>query len=285
MVRKLLLLLSLAPALAGAFVVSPGIAVSPKSDIPAIAAQGFNLVRIPFEVEPDPHTVKLAVSRGLKVVLDYHPPQSVIADPFAVYGLPSKWAAWAKAFSGYSPDDVAFEIVNEPRMGKRVKAYDAVLAASIEAIREVSPNRWIVISNPQMSDPDWHDGPLLKWTAPDYPRLIATMHYYRPYNVTHSAASPVAVGGGSAFDQKDWSNRDIHFQKFVNWCRENSVAPWIGEAGCWETVPGRVGWFRSVADIADSLGVPVCWWRDYDRFGIHPNQKDRAEVLKIMLGK
>lgn len=282
--RKLLTLLLLAPAIAGAFVISPGIAVVKPSEaaITEVEKLGFNLIRMPYTGEPDEKLVKFAVQKGLRVVLDYH---RTPTDPFEIYSLPAKWADWAKTFSGYSSEQVAFELINEPRMGKRVAAYDAILTASIEAIREVSPSRWIVISNPQMSDPDWHDGPLLWWKAPKYKKLVITMHYYRAQMVTHDRSGLIPVGGGSAFDRKDWGNREIHFSKLVNWARENDCVPWIGEAGCWETVPGRVGWFQAVYDIARAFGVDVCGWGYDDRYGLRKGQPDYSAVLKIMLGK
>lgn len=58
----------------------------------------------------------------------------------------------------------------------------------------------------------------------------------------------------------DWANRDLHFRRFVGWASEHGVTPWIGEAECYETVPDRVGWFRTVAALAKAHQVQVCWW-------------------------
>lgn len=267
----------------------PAIAASNAERIELASKLGFKLVRIPFVVEPDPKLIRLAVSSGMRVVADFHPDQAWQANPLAIYSLPEKWASWSIALREFRVDDVAFEIINEPRMGKRVAAYDAILAASIEAVREVNPGRWIVVSNPQMGDPDWYDGPLLKWQPPKASRLIATMHYYRPFYITHpqhylsgtpvAGKAPLPIGGGTAFDVKDWENRDLHFARFVGWASEHGVTPWVGEAGCYETVPDRVRWFRTIADLAQAYQVPVCWWALGDRFGVRPGQQDDADAI------
>lgn len=277
--------------------VGPGISIGGKAtltSVRAVAKAGFRLVRLPSVEPPDIAIIDEAVRLNLRVVVDFHPDLSWYADPFAVYGIPSKMADWAQRLVKYGELEVALEVFNEPRMKARVSAHNAILAAAISAIREVSPERWIVVTNPALGDVDWFDGPLLKWTAPTAERLIVPMHYYRPYAITHpehyrtgkTAVQVPALGLpwiGTTFEARDWANRELHFQRYANWCRENGVSPWIGEAGCFETVPDRAAWFREVLGLAKAFKVPVCWWAWNDRFGYHSKAKDREEILKLML--
>lgn len=291
--RELLILLAFfSISLAHGFVDGPGVSLGWKPDrakIAEIHEAGFKLLRLPFDSNPDVDLVKAATSKGLRIVVDFHPPLSWYSDPFAMFDLPGKWSRWAKQLQGFSSDELAFEVLNEPRAAKRGPVYDSLMVACIAAIREVSPSRWIVVSNPQLSDIDWFAGPLGNWAAPQYDRLIVPLHYYRPYEVTHPSSyrgqvgPDTPVGGGTKFDLADWSNRELHFQRYVNWCRENRVQAWLGEAGCYESVPGRLTWFSEVAKLARTYSVPVCWWGWRDRFGYRPEQKDAASVLKVML--
>lgn len=277
--------------------VGPGISIGGKASLTsvrAVASAGFKLVRLPSVEPPDLAIIDEAIRLKLRVVVDFHPDLSWYADPFAVYGIPSKMADWAQSLSKYTEFQVALEVFNEPRMKARVSAHNAILAAAISAIREVSLERWIIVTNPALGDVDWFDGPLLKWVPPKADRLIVPMHYYRPYVITHpehyrtgkTAALVPALPlpwTGTTFEARDWANRELHFQKYVNWCRENGVSPWIGEAGCFETVPDRAAWFRAIMGLATTYKIPVCWWAWGDEFGVRPQAKDREEILKLML--
>lgn len=276
---------------------APGISIQGKAtltSVRAVAKAGFGLVRLPSVEPPDITVIDEAVRLNLRVVVDFHPSMDWYADPFAVYGIPSKMADWGKRLSKYSEYQVALEVFNEPRMQKRVDVHNAILSAAILAIRETSPTRWIIVTNPALGDVDWFDGPLLSWTAPKAERLIVPVHYYRPYLITHpehyrtgKSAQDVPASAipwlGTSFEARDWSNRELHFQRYSNWCRENGVDPWVGEAGCFDTVPGRADWFSAVSDLAKTYKIPVCWWAWNDRFGVRPQAVDREQILKLML--
>lgn len=265
-----------------------------------VSALGFGLVRLPYTGRIDVDIVRHAVKLGLKVVVDYHPSLDWWKDSANIFLLPYICELAEKALAEFSCDDVAIEIINEPRMGKRLPIYNSLLDLCIKAIRELNPNRWIVVSNQQLNDIDFFSGPLGKFTAPDYKRIIVSLHYYRPFDLTHPLAYlkgtsvevdiPLSFPPTSGFAKADFANLDLHISRFLNWCKINGVVPWIGEFGCHEFVPNRLGWYRAVLSTFDKYGVPSCLWSWQDEFGLRkyartnqPQQKDYEDLLALIL--
>lgn len=278
--------------------------ISPQINLPGSTvvrikqanAAGFKLIRLPFVGTLNVSHVKLAVSLGMRVVIDLHPDLKWWSDPEKIYTLPTLCRRMATAVAGFSSDDVAIQIVNEPRMKNRASVYSKILEACIEAIREITPDRWIVIQNQQLGDIDFWNKPEGIFVAPKYSRLIASLHYYRPFEITHPEHylkqatpllfPPLTFPPTSGFAKADWDHLEVHFQKFTAWCVENNCTPWIGEAGCYETVPNRLRWFEAVKGMAVKYQVPICWWALNDRFGLRPgatDQPDWAEIQKLIL--
>jgi hypothetical protein len=272
-----------------------------------IRAMGFRLVRHPFinleNEEVVEETVRNYLRAGLRVVLDLHPMDREFIKGSEFWGYPARWNRIASRFRGQHLNDLVFEVLNEPDFrGKETRVYDAWMNLSIEAIRAVDPERWIVASNPFMSDPDYFGGPLGDWTPPKIKKLIVPMHYYRPYEITHpvsyrtqrrGAANepyPPQADRSSDFTRQDYKNMAKHFRKYADWCKKHGVAPWIGEAGCHDDVPGREKWFQDVKKLAANEKLPVCWF-SLTGFGIQANWNgERWEVrapgvLKIILAK
>ncbi|MBL8049454.1 MAG: cellulase family glycosylhydrolase [Chthonomonas sp.] len=279
----------------------------------AVSRLGFKLVRLPVtSLDRDfviVGSVRNLLRAGLNVVLDFHPDNTkdfVRTDDFWL--APAWWHNLASQFKGEHLDRLAFEIVNEPDYrGKPTERYDAWLRLCIEAIREVDPKRWIVASNPYMGDPDFFGGPNGNWTPPKgIDRLVVPMHYYRPFNITHSRnylakrrgetvargarGAPYPPENDGSFDDRDYRNMGLHFSRYRNWCRQNGVWPWVGEAGCYEDVPGREQWFRDVKALGAKNGINICWWST-DGFAIGAKW-DRdgytlrfPEILRILTGR
>lgn len=265
-----------------------------------VSALGFGLVRIPYTGKIDIEIVRQAVKLGLKVVVDYHPSLEWWNDSSNVLLLPYISSCAEKALAEFSCDDVAIEICNEPRMARRLPIYNSILDVCIKAIREINPDRWIVVSNQQLSDIDWFSGPLGKFTAPRYKKLIVCCHYYRPYDITHPLAyllgtdivknPPAAFPPLVGFAKADFSNLDLHISRFVDWCKINGVVPWIGEFGCHEFVPNRLAWFKAVISTFDKYRVPSAIWSWQDEFGLRKYsrsnqlpQKDYEDLLALIL--
>lgn len=277
----------------------------PVAKARAIRGMGFRLVRFPVPaLDRDfiiAQSVRNLLDAGLNVVLDFHPQSTREFQKTDEYFLlPALWRQIAVELRGQDLDRLAFEILNEPDYrGQPLERYDALLRLCIEAIRDVDPQRWIVASNPFLGDADYFKGPEGDWQPPKVPHLIVPMHYYRPFEITHSvrhlqskgrvqpdAYPPVA---DESFTSKDYRNRDVHFRRYADWCRANKVTPWIGEAGCRSEVPGRLNWFRDVIASAARVKVPVCWW-SMDGFALSARWDGRRynvgspDVLQLITG-
>lgn len=274
---------------------------------------GFRLIRLPSETDAFPiGVVDYAVSLGFKVVVDFHP------GPIEWWNKRGNFIHLAEItrirteqLLPYTADQVAIEIINEPRMKARSTFYTRYITSIIKNIREISPDRWIIISNPQMSDIDYYAGPLLSWVPPTATRLIVGLHYYRPFNLTHpthylqGTASnnpyphpyppsltqnpsfplnpPFANDLDGNFAVNDWANRALHFSNFATWCTTYGVTPWIGETGILDTVPQRIQWMTEVKNLATTNGIKICWWAWGDIFGYKSTQADGAAVLALMI--
>lgn len=273
---------------------------------------GFRLVRLPSETDAFPiGVVSYAVGLGFKVVVDYHPELTTWWNKRGNFiHLAEITRIRTEQLLPFTADQVAIEIINEPRIKARSVFYTRFITSIINNIRAVSPDRWIVISNPNISDIDYYAGPLLNWVPPTGTRLIAALHYYRPFNLTHptyylqGTASnnpyphpyppsltqnpsfplnpPFANDADGNFAVNDWANRSLHFTNFANWCTTYNLSPWVGEAGIFDTIPQRIQWMQQVKTLATANNMKVCWWAWGDEFGYKPSQADAAAVLTLM---
>src|ERR1700757_4150870 len=141
-------------------------------DIALIKSMGFDHVRLSVNPEPmmrhnmadllPPEytgyldaAVKMILDHGLAVIIDMHPDsefkQRLVQHDDFVEQFSDYWRAIARHYSGYNPEMVFFEVLNEPEFRDRYR-WSGVQAKLATAIREGAPQHTIIAAGANYSD-------------------------------------------------------------------------------------------------------------------------------------
>jgi endoglucanase len=176
-----------------------------SQDIALIKSMGFDHVRLsvnpqpmfrlhrPNELPPEylgylDAAVKMVLGHGLALVIDLHPEsdfKSRLAkeDDF-VEEFADFWRALAQHYSNLDPEQVFFEVLNEPEFTDPYRWYgvETKLAA---AIRESAPRHTIIATGAGWSD----DDDLVFLEPLRDANVIYNFHFYEPHIFTHQGAT------------------------------------------------------------------------------------------------
>lgn len=137
------------------------------------------------------------------------------------------WSAISNRFQTKS-ENLLFEIMNEPYFSMSASEVDAVNSEILGIIRQTNPTRNVIITG----------GGANSWQAPlqisnsliaSDAHLIATFHYYVPFNFTSSSKQQ--------YTDYDWgtdtdkANVDSHFDAVLSWSQSNNIPVFLGEFG------------------------------------------------------
>jgi endoglucanase len=174
-----------------------------EADFVHIKAEGFDHVRLPiawhyyagttpdFRVSDEIYSkadflVTNALKNGLNVIVNIHHFDEFTSNPPAY--AKEFHALWRQIAAHYakSPDDVAFELLNEPKDAATTVAMNPIYAEAIRVIRETNPRRVIFVGPGK-----WNQvSELPNLRLPDNDEnLIVTVHCYDPFNFTHQGAT------------------------------------------------------------------------------------------------
>jgi endoglucanase len=162
------------------------------TDLPFIAARGFDHVRIPIRfsghaLASAPYTIDaafftridtlLAQAReaNLAVVLDLHAYDELAADvPANRERFLALWTQIATRY-GERPDTVAFELFNEP-YDELDTSWNELSKAAIEVVRATNPRRLLVVDSVFWADPSKLSG----LSLPNDANILVAVHMYEP---------------------------------------------------------------------------------------------------------
>ncbi len=255
--------------------------------VDAIAEAGFDAIRLPVRwsahvsgadhrIDPDllarvDAIIAHARSRGLAVVLDVHHFEAMMEDPTG--RLPVLEAIWRQLAAHYAdqPDDLVFEILNEPTDRVSASQVDAINARILPVIRSVSPQRWVILTSARWNN---IDGLAQAAALPADPRVMMTVHYYDPFDFTHQGApwsnrSETGIGWGGPQDELALAQ---DFDEIAAQMSARNVPVLLGEFGVYAGVPEhlRARWVGAVREAAEARGMAWCHWgfastlRSYD---------------------
>lgn len=253
-----------------------------------IAEAGFDSVRIPvrwsahaetdypYGIDADfmarvTEVVDQALAQDLTVVLNIHHYNEMMSDPDGqTERLLFLWLQIAQQFEAY-PDTLILEVLNEPNNVLDVEAWNALQPVIIATIRSIDADRTLVVGGSP-----WNGlGALLTMDLPADDHLIATVHYYEPFEFTHQGAEWVEGSGawlgttwGSAADITAITN---DLDAMVAWRDEFGVPVFIGEFGAYATIEieQRAAWTATVARGAEDRGLGWCYWEFGSGFGAY----------------
>ncbi len=255
-----------------------------------IQRAGFNSVRLPvrwsahaksdapYTIDPEfmarvDWAVEQATKNKLFIVLNVHHYEELFETPDQHEArLVALWRQIAEHFRDRS-DLLSFELLNEPHGKLTHERWQALFPKVLAVVRESNPRRFVIIG-----PGDWNNSAALeKLELPSSDkRLIATFHYYSPFEFTHQGAS--WVPGSDRWKGKTWTasademaaiERD--FDRVAAWARKHDRPIFLGEFGSFSAaeMESRAHWTRTIARQAERRGFSWSYWEFGSGFGVY----------------
>ena len=271
-----------------------------------IKEAGFDFVRLPvrwnthaeeewpYTVDPEffarvDEVVNWALERDLAIIVDFHHYEEMMGDPWShkdrYIGI---WRQVADHYREY-PDNVLFELLNEPNDQLNASLWNQYLAESLAIVRETNPGRDVVVGPASWNAYDW----LSTLDVPDDEHLIVTFHYYLPFPFTHQGAEWVGQEAqswlGTTWEASDAQRGEIaaHFDSVAAWAERRNVRILLGEFGAYSKadMESRAQWTAFVRREAERHGFAWAYWEFASGFGVYdPAERAwRQELLKALI--
>ncbi len=273
-------------------------------DIARTKAAGFTLIRVPLfafqhlrkDGTLDPAYLKkidtivsLAEDSGLDIILDEHDFEICAKDVDGCStSLANVWYELSAHFRN-APNSVMFELLNEPNGNVDDAIWNGWLPDLVSIVRETNPTRNIVIGPTMWNSID--KLPTLK--LPDDRHIIATFHYYSPFQFTHQGASWAGADIQKLRDVR-WKGDKAEvdaiaadFDKVVAWSKANNRPVLLGEYGSYgqynPNMDDRAKWTAAVSKAADARGFARAYWYFEDGNGFGVWDADKKQWRKPLL--
>lgn len=250
----------------------------------------------PYTVYPDfferlDGYIKLARKQKLTVVINQHHFEDLYAQPALMQ--PRFLAIWKQIAEHYqhAPNDLVFEILNEPHGNLDADTWNTMLVAALKVIRASNPTRPVIIGTAEWGGM----GALSKLEIPaNDPNLILTVHYYEPFKFTHQGTAWVTGANdwlGTPFNDTPEERARIaaDFQRIRDFATAHGIrAVNIGEFGAYAAanMADRARWTRAIRETAESLGFSWSYWEFSSDFGAYDRGTNqwRKPLLEALTG-
>ena len=257
-----------------------------------IKEKGFSSVRIPirwsaYAQTGAPYTIdqkffedhvdwaiRQALENDLCAIINFHHYDEIFTNPLGEWDrFLAMWEQVAARYQGY-PEDLVFEILNEPHNGLTAELWNQLLKEALAVIRETNPNRMVMIGTAEWGGV----GGLSKLEFPGDENLILTVHFYSPFQFTHqgadwvSGSDPYAWLGtrwnGSFFDKRILI--DELYPVYYYSCT-NNIPVNIGEFGAYKKadMDSRAHWTEFCARLFEEMGFSWHYWEFCSGFGVY----------------
>jgi endoglucanase len=205
-----------------------------------------------------------AIANDLTVIIDEHDyePCGKNAD----YCRTKLLAFWEQVAARYkdAPNNVIFEILNEPNSAITVDGWNSLLSEALSVIRRTNPERNVVIG------PAFWNGfnrlDTLRLPADDH-HIIATVHYYAPHRFTHQGAywskETMNLSGITWGTDAEKQTVIQDFDGVQAWSKANNRPILLGEFGAYDKagMEDRVRYDSFIARTAESMGWAWTYWQ------------------------
>jgi endoglucanase len=309
-----------------------------KADVEAIAKMGFDHVRLPIDEEQMwdeqgkrhddafqlmTNCIDWCGENILRVIVDLHilrshhfnadvkPLWTDSKEQEKFYDL---WRDLSKALKKYPTNLLAYELMNEA-VADDPELWNNLVANAVKAIRQLEPQRTIVIGSNRWQSTDTFD--VLKVPGNDK-NILLSFHFYEPFLLTHYHASwtglknykgPVHYPGTiltqTEFDAlpaemkepaKNWVGREFNkkvllekWQKPIAKAKELGLPLYCGEFGIITGPPREdmLRWYQDMIDLFEENGIGYANWNyKSGSFGlIDGDGARRDDFIKIVSGK
>lgn len=219
-----------------------------------------------------------ALKRGLNIVVNMHHYDELFTD---VDSERERFIAlWDQIATRYKdkPAALVFEPLNEPHGALTSGLWQRLFDDTLAVIRKTNPTRNVIFTGADWGGP----GSLKGMKRPADPHLIATFHYYLPFQFTHQGAE--WVDGSDAWIGTEWLgksndrvNVDFDFDQVAKWARDNKIPLWMGEFGSYgknADMASRQRWTAYVARAAEKRGISWAYWEFGAGFGIYDRERN-----------
>lgn len=266
--------------------------VTTKAMIDSVAAQGFNVLRVPitwegkfgeapdYTIDPDwlarvNEVVDYGIDNDMFVIINLHHEEwhmpTYENEAAAQEILTALWSQIADHFKNYN-EKLIFEGLNEPRLkgtpmewnGGNDEARDVINhwnAAFVETVRNSGGNNKLrhLMINPYAASS--MDKVLNDFAVPDDDKVIVSVHAYLPYSFA-LADTAQATTEWSADNAADTNDIDLLMANLKDRYIDKGRAVIIGEMGTRNRMntEARADCARYYSEAAHSAGIPICWW-------------------------
>ena len=259
-----------------------------------IAAAGFDSIRVPIRwsahtaMEP-PYTIdesffervdwviEQAIANDLVTIINIHHYDELIASPQTDRErFLAIWRQIAERYAG-APNTLYFELLNEPNGRLYTELWNDLLLEGLAAVRSSNPDRAVVIGPAK-----WNNIDLLSTLSlpEDDTDLIATFHYYDPFQFTHQGAE--WVGGSDPWLGNTWTGLAVEkeaierdFTRAANWSEKSGRPIYMGEFGAYSKadIDSRAAWTSAVVEAAEKHGFSWGYWEFGAGFGAYDREE------------
>ena len=236
---------------------------------------GLTCVRIPISwtnhmLDSTPYTVDSvwmarveevidwALDTGLVVIINSHHDDEWLYESFPknIERFEKLWEQIATRFKD-KPENLVFEIVNEPYFELTRAEVDTLHRRILPIIRASNPTRIVIFTgggndtNPRLTN----YRVFYHFNIPDDPYVMAYFHYYVPYEYCQ-------LGQGTWGTTLERAQMIHDFTVARDWADSNDVPILLGEFGVTRKAhrPSMVKWFELLCETADSLGFARASW-------------------------
>ena len=267
---------------------------------------GFDFVRLPvkwsahedmsapYAIDPAflahvDEIVNWALARNLTIIVDMHHFDEMHANPWwQEERFLALWTQLAEHYKDYPPQ-VMFEILNEPNDQIDAAMWNGIVSKTISIVRQTNPTREVIVGPVGWNSSDW----LSTLDLPNDPHLIATFHYYSPFEFTHQGAEwagDQAQGWlGTTWDGTAEQKADVTrtFDIVSDWAARRNVRILLGEFGAYSMAPmdSRARWTSFIREQAESHGFAWAYWGFGSGFGAYDPEAGvwHDELLKALI--
>ena len=205
-----------------------------------------------------------AIANDLTVIIDEHDYEPCGAD--ATLCRAKLLAFWEQVAPRYkdAPNNVIFEILNEPNKAITVDEWNLLLNDALAIIRRTNPQRNVVIGPAFWNSINKLD--TMKLPLDDH-HIIVTVHYYLPMTFTHQGApwnKETATLSGVKWGTDAEKQAVIDdFARVQDWSKANNRPILLGEFGAYDKgdMDSRAKYTSAIARTAESFGWAWTYWQ------------------------
>lgn len=213
-----------------------------------------------------------ALKQDLTIILDLHHFTEIMENPQGNKDcLLAIWKQLASRYNDY-PNSLVFELLNEPQQNLDSDTWNTLIEDLVRTIRSIDSERFLIVGGVNFNSID----SLSTLKLPKDNRLIATIHYYEPNDVTFQG-NPYHAGYEN-LSNVTWNGTNEEMAYLYSrlstakaWADANNVFLYLGEFGISNTAPvdTRISWTLAVASEANALGISYAYWEFASGFGIY----------------